>query len=202
VTAVNDTLSQWSDHIGRLAGIVGGGEPPVAHNWRTFWGQAGGGSDLIYFYCHGRFGRRAEHLPEQPMLELGPKVFITPDRLSAWAKETEWTGRCPLVVLNGCSTGETLPDLLASFVNAFVNSLSAAGVVATEIAVESRAAQYAAEVLIGLLWRGLHVGTAIRAMRWQLLRHGSVLGLAYSPYCDAFLSLPASNPNSTPARSR
>jgi hypothetical protein len=184
IAAVDETLVRDDEHLDRLGVLLGNPKFPVAASWQQLRTEAVSGSDVLYVFCHGVLDG------EEAVLSLGSQDPITPDGLEAWATSVQWAMRRPLVVLNGCSTGEMLPDLLADFVDAFVNSLQGAGVVATEIAVESRAGQYAAEVLLSHLWRGQTAGNALREMRWELLCHGSVLGLAYTPYCDAFLSLP------------
>lgn len=200
VAAVNNTLSAYDEHLWRLRDRLHD-DFAVAWTWRELRAEAAGGSDVLYFYCHGRFAAHGGLEIKQPVLDLGggnDEEWITPARLGSWSATTRWAQRRPLVILNGCSTGEDLPDVLAGFVDTFVNSLHGAGVLATEIAVESRAAQYVAEVLLDQLWSGLQTGEAVRAMRWQLLAEGSVFGLAYTPYCDAFLGLPTrARPNAS-----
>jgi hypothetical protein len=193
VAAVDDTLPSSEAHLRRLGTLLDG-DFPVATSWAQLRAAAAAGSDVLYFYCPGSFGE-VDGLPtRQPVLDLGGSDPITAARLGAWAGRTRWQRRRPLVFLNGCSTGEMMPGLLATFVDAFVNSLHGAGVLATEVAVEGRAAQYAAEAVLRHLWRGRQTGDAVRAMRWDLLAHGSVLGLAYTPYCDASLTLPSFGP--------
>lgn len=190
IAAVNPTLSRYEAHLARLRSLLGDTAFPVATTWPGLRSVAATGADLLYFYCHGRFGT-VDDLPQHvPILELGDRDHdrITPDRLSQWS--ARWFDRRPLVLLNGCGSGESLPDLLATFVDAFVNSLSAAGVIATEIAVESSAAQSVAEALLRQIWTGRPIGAAVQAMRWELLSQGSFLGLAYTPHCDAYLSVP------------
>ena len=73
---------------------------------------------------------------------------------------------------------------------AFTDGLGAAGVVATEIAVEATLAATAMEQFLGELVAGRSVGAAMRSMRWALLARGNILGLAYAAYCDSRLRLP------------
>ncbi|BAL89193.1 hypothetical protein AMIS_39730 [Actinoplanes missouriensis 431] len=190
VVAVNPTLRDHQRHLGRVSTLIGGRDLNVTTSWRELRSAAADGTDVLYFFGHGRLAV-VDGLPtQQPALELGSEEWITPGRLGSWSATARWRYRRPLVILNGCGTGETLSDLLAGFVDAFVNSLRGAGVIATEIAVESRAAQYAMEAFLARMWAGDTAGGALRAVRWQLLSSGSVLGLAYTPHCDAFLTLP------------
>lgn len=108
-----------------------------------------------------------------------------------------WDVRRPLVVLNGCHTGEMLPDTPVELVTAFVDGLGAAGVIATEITLDAAFAAPAMELFLRPLFAGATVAAAIRVMRWTLLARGNLLGLAYSPYCDARLRLPTA-----PSRTR
>ena len=43
------------------------------------------------------------------------------------------------------------------------------------------------------LGSGMSVGQTVRELRWELLVRGNVMGLAYSPYCDADLRIPLSD---------
>jgi hypothetical protein len=110
-----------------------------------------------------------------------------------WAHSTwpwdHWEERHPVVVLNGCHTAEILPETLADFVDAFTTSAGAAGVVGTEVTLDQALAGTAMEPFLAALHGGATVGQAMRHMRWELLRRGNVMGLAYSPYCAATLTL-------------
>ena len=161
IAAVDPALPGHRDHLSRVATVVGDRALSVTTSWRDLRAAAAEGADVLYF--------------------LGQS-------LDSWSSTAHCERRRPLVILNDC---DIRPELLAGLVDAFVSSLCGAGVIATEIAVESRAAQYAAETLLGRLWSGDTAGDALRAMRWRLLGFGSVLGLAYTPFCDAFLTLPA-----------
>ena len=151
------------------------------------------GTDVLYFYCHGARVERDGSSAPRPVLDLGPGGRLSPLTLQTWstgAPPVRWDRRHPLVVLNGCHTGEVLPDVPAELVSAFVDGLGAAGVVATEIAVEAALAATAMELFLHGLFHRHSVGEAMRAMRWKLLARGNVLGLAYAAYCDARLRLP------------
>jgi hypothetical protein len=151
------------------------------------------GTDVLYFFCHGvRVDRPGSPAP-RPALDLGPGGRLSPLTLSTWTSghpAVRWDTRRPLVVLNGCHTGEMLPDTPVELVTAFVDGVGAAGVIATEITLDAGLAAPAIELFLRPLFSGATVAAAIRDMRWALLARGNLLGLAYSPYCDAGLHLP------------
>jgi hypothetical protein len=151
------------------------------------------GADLLYFFCHGARVTGAGTAIGGMALDFGAGGTLTPEDVSFWARlspRIRWTRRRPLVVLNGCHTGERLPETLTDFASAFVQATGAAGVLATEITMEQRLAAYAMSAFVTAWASGVGVGEALRRMRWQLLALGNVMGLAYSPYCDADLRLP------------
>jgi hypothetical protein len=151
------------------------------------------GADLLYFLCHGRRVGRGGSAEPGMALDLGRGGRLTAQDVTYWSSlspRVEWTDRRPFVVLNGCHTGERLPETLTDFVSAFVESTGAAGVLATEVAMERRLALLVMSEFATAWGSGIGVGAAVRRMRWNLLRRGNVMGLAYSPYCDAHLRLP------------
>ena len=151
------------------------------------------GADVLYFDCHGARVVRAGSNAPRPVIDMGRGGQLSPLTLDTWGRgdpQVRWERRRPLVVLNGCHTGELLPDVPAELVTAFIDGLGAAGVVATEIAVEATLAATAMEQFLGELVAGRSVGAAMRSMRWALLARGNVLGLAYAADCDSRLRLP------------
>ncbi|WP_433294845.1 CHAT domain-containing protein [Actinoplanes sp. CA-030573] len=152
-----------------------------------------GGADLLYLFCHGRRVTGAGSSSGGLALDFGRGGTLRPEDVSFWAElspAVRWESRRPLVVLNGCYTGERLPETLTDFASAFVRSTGAAGVLATEVTMEQRLAAYAMSAFVAAWGSGGGVGAAMRQVRWQLLARGNVMGLAYSPYCDAGLRLP------------
>ncbi|GIE92566.1 CHAT domain-containing protein [Paractinoplanes rishiriensis] len=151
------------------------------------------GADLLYLFCHGRRASAAGSAVSGLALDFGAGGTLTPEDVSYWASlspRIRWVHRRPLVVLNGCHTGERLPETLTDFASAFVQSTGAAGVLATEVTMERGLAAFAMSSFVAAWGAGLGVGAAVRRMRWELLSRGNVMGLAYSPYCDADLRLP------------
>lgn len=115
---------------------------------------------------------------------------VSSGQISAWTKDDwpadHWRGRRPLVVLNACHSAELTQATLGSFVRNFVGS-GAAGVIGTETLIDQLAASYAMEYFLAAFSHGASAGDAMRTMRWQMLRRGSLLGFSYTPYCAANL---------------
>jgi ABC-type multidrug transport system ATPase subunit len=156
--------------------------------------------ELVYFYCHGRRDYLEHYGSTQPILELGHGDYVASGDVSSWKSpegmwpEDHWELTRPLVVINGCHTAEVTPVQAADFVAAFTG-IGAAGVVGTEIMISQPVAGEAAELLLGALVRdGATVGSALQAMRRELLCKGNVIGLAYTAYCSANLALRCTGP--------
>src|SRR5262249_50083478 len=130
-----------------------------------------------------------------PLLDLGAGETFTPQDVSGWSEMFEWPDphwrdRQPVIILNACHSGAVLAPTLADFVGAFTQTAGAAGVIATEVALEQRVAGLAMETFpteLGVV--RVSVGEALRRMRWALIKRGNLMGLAYSPYCAADLQL-------------
>nr|WP_269207289.1 CHAT domain-containing protein [Rhodococcus opacus] len=160
-------------------------------------GEALGPSDmdLVYLYCHGERYNPPGASVSDPLLVLGSGESFTPQDVSGWSQlydwpDPHWRDRPPLVVLNACHSGASLATTLADFVGVFTQTAGAAGVIATEVALEQKVAGLAMETfLTELVIPRISVGEAMRRMRWTLLKRGNLMGLAYSPYCAADLLL-------------
>jgi hypothetical protein len=146
--------------------------------------------DVVYLYCHCGWTDPAAIRSADPYLQFADRVG--PQQIDAWIRTAPrgpwWTNRHPLVVINGCHTVERVSGSLADFVRAFTDWAGAAGVVGTEIKIDQAVAGWAMEIFLKAV-RTRTVGAAIRTMRWQMLQRGNVMGLAYTPYCLADLSL-------------
>jgi hypothetical protein len=148
-------------------------------------------ADVVYFYCHCGYETWYTGAAANRYLKIGDFHIQALD-VENWARrwrEPHWPRRRPLVVLNGCHTAESTACTLNGFVPAFIHTARAAGVVGTEITVEQGFACLVGEQLLPLLAAGQGVGEALRSVRWDLLRRGNVLGLAYTPFCLANLTL-------------
>jgi hypothetical protein len=141
--------------------------------------------DIFYFYCHilddqTRPGEQA------PAIGLGAEQ-VTGKDISAWARSSRRV-RHPLVVLNGCGSVEVGSGSLYNLVDPFITWFEACGLVGTEITIEQGLGGWAMELFLSAL-REQPVGAALRSVRWEMFRHGNLMGLAYTPYCLAGLTL-------------
>ncbi|WP_310725888.1 CHAT domain-containing protein [Streptomyces sp. N2A] len=148
--------------------------------------------DIVYFYCHCGYDVRTETAAADRYLDLGG-IRMEPLDIGMWARtvwdDPHWPRRRPLVVLNGCHTTETTSGTLNSFVPAFTLLAGASGVLGTEVTLEQGLASWAMEELLSRLLGGATAGEALHGTRWAMLRRGNVMGLAYTAYCLANLTL-------------
>jgi HEAT repeat protein len=146
--------------------------------------------DIVYFYCHGRrrpFGRQTW----KPVLEIGRGEEIVPEDLAAWAvtwPAEHWKDPRPLVVLNGCHTSEVTPEMLMDWITLF-EEVRAAGSIGTEVALTQSVATEAMQRFLAKFANGNSAAASLRAMRWNLLRTGNVMGLAYTLYAYGGLTM-------------
>jgi len=139
---------------------------------------------LVYFYCHGGV------ISDTPFIKVGAReeLGITPDNLDGWG--IEWKYPQPLVFINGCHTTASEPKQALHFVEKFVITCNAAGVIGTEITIfEELAAAFAEECLRRFLVGGETIGDSVRRARLKLLGQGNPLGLVYNIYANAGLRL-------------
>lgn len=150
--------------------------------------------DVAYLYCHcGYYALTAGGTLSLYLNYGGTRIGTT--TIGKWARKPSywprphWPQRKPLVVLNGCHTVESTSGTLSNFVDSFVNRAGASGVVGTEVALDQGLASFAMGIFLERLCAGESVGEALRRTRWDLLRRGNVMGLAYTPYCFTELTL-------------
>jgi hypothetical protein len=147
------------------------------------------GQDLptVYFYCHGERPRVGS--PET-CLGVGRHEQITAIDLQNWVlhwlertQRPVWNRVHPLIFINACHSLGISPDTLVSYLDAFVGAAHAAGVIGTEVRVNQQLAMDVATRFFEQFFRGETVGDALHAIRLDLLAHGNLFGLVYTPYC-------------------
>ena len=141
--------------------------------------------DVLYFYCHIADDRTrpGQHVPA---IGLGGDQ-VTGKDISGWGRASR-SARHPFVILNGCHSVEVGPEALYNLVNPFVTWVKACGLIGTEVTIEQGLGGWAMELFLSEL-RHHPVGIALRSARWQMFRRGNMMGLAYTPYCLAGLTL-------------
>ena len=143
----------------------------------------------FYLYCHV-IDDPSEPDQHVPAVQFGDGL-VTGQDIESWPAiwpDPHWPSRHPLVVLNGCSSAKKAPGSIASLVGAFVETAGASGVIGTEIAIEQGLGGWAMELFLDAL-RDQPVGEALRSTRWKMFGGGNLIGLAYTPYCLAGLTV-------------
>lgn len=173
----------------RVQSRLGAPDLVVADDLETTWEQLGAAQSFVYFYCHGQ---RPRGVPST-YLTVGEGEALAVDailqQIDLWqdasGTKRPWEETSPLVVLNACHSVQIDPTWPISYVDAFVASCRAAGVIGTEARVEPSLGIEFADSLFSRFFGapGAHLGTALREARIDLLRDGNLLGLAYTPYC-------------------
>jgi len=144
--------------------------------------------EIAYFLCHGEFD--ASKPEPEPYLGVGPRDNnlahrVYPNDLLSWARSPSfkrWRDQRPLIFINGCHTGDLVPDDILNFVDTFA-VMGASGVIGTEVSVRLPLAIEIGESLLRKIAGGAKVGEAMYQTRWELANKGNLLGLAYTPYC-------------------
>ena len=137
--------------------------------------------DIVYFYCHGGI----DEVEQIPYLQLSDdKIYSN----TIEACELSWQNH-PLVLLNGCATGDYSPDSYMSLIDDF-REAGASGVIGTECPVPEMFAEPYALKLLTRVFRGEPLGKAMLAVRREILQQNlNPLGLVYSLYAPYEIAL-------------
>jgi hypothetical protein len=197
-----------AEHMGSLRKLLRDAFPAAtlreARNRAGARRLLGSETPLVYFYCHGeRPGINTPGVPsairrEQTYLGIDGNQMLTPSDIVGWVLQWRrdedrrvWDRVRPLVFINACHSAEINPDTLVSYLDAFVGTANAAGLIGTEVRVDQDLAMDVAEQFFRSLFRGATVDGALHAVRLDFLAAGNLLGLVYTPYCMADLRLVA-----------
>ena len=135
-------------------------------------------SQVVYFYCHGGLTNDGV-----PFISVGDKSGDWLTTTTLYENRVRWRSNRPLVFVNGCHTTAVTPKYALNFVQSFIQTSNAAGVVGTEITIfEPIAVAFAEECLKQFLQGGKTLGEAVRGARLNMLQNGNPLGLVYIPY--------------------
>jgi hypothetical protein len=175
-------FSYWKDQQKHLnaTGVVNLLVAEEVPQLQKIWQQQGGELDFIYFYVHGGVDDTIGPFLELSDYRIGSNILS--------ALNVFWA-RHPLVLLNGCGTGDYGPDSYISLIDDF-RRMGASGVVGTECVVPEIFAQAYAQKLVARLLQGERLGQAMLEIRCEfLLEHRNPLGLAYSLYAPSEVAL-------------
>jgi hypothetical protein len=173
----------WKNHLPKLEQL-GSVKILVAEELielEDIWASHSSDLDIVYFYCHGGI----DEFEQLPYLQLSDdKIYSN----FIEACEVNWQHR-PLVLLNGCATGDYSPESYMSLIDDF-RSAGASGVIATECPVPEMFAEPYAFALLTRVFRGEPLGKAMLAVRREMLQHHlNPLGLVYSLYAPYEIAL-------------
>ncbi len=102
-----------------------------------------------------------------------------------------WKTSQPLVFINACHSLEIHPETVVGYVDAFVASGQAAGVIGTEARVNQELAMEFArrffELILSPSSKTATAEGALRQTRLEFLADGNLFGLLYTPHCWADL---------------
>jgi hypothetical protein len=145
---------------------------------------------LVYFYCHGK------RVGDEIFLSIGDDEEIRPVEFQNWVKnwlmydrKTVWNKVRPLIFINACRSMAMRLSAPIDYLDAFISTAHAAGVIGTEVSVDQGLAIDFANLFFERLFDGMDVGDALHETRMAFLRQGNIFGLVYTPYCMVDLSL-------------
>jgi CHAT domain len=196
-TQVGVNLKDLEAHVRDLRDVFREAFPQAALNeakdLNTLRSLLGSDLPIVYFYCHG--DRRYTADPNT-WLAIGRNEILTAQAfvgwIVAWRRQDKrvWDQVRPLVFINACHSLEICPETLVSYLDAFVGTARAAGVIGTEVKVHQELAAHVAERFFTLFVNAGHTAeSALRAVRLEYLAAGNLIGLAYTPYCWADLRI-------------
>jgi len=153
------------------------------------------GKDLpfIYFLCHGAHDNADD---SDTYLSIGKQEKIRARDFIDWVQEwlvnedrLVWDKTRPLIFINACHSLEINNKTLVSYLDAFLSTGHAAGVIGTEVRVRPVVAMAIALEFYKLFFSGESVGQALHSIRTGYLAHGNLYGLIYTPYCWSDLAI-------------
>lgn len=173
----------WKNHLPKIEQL-GSVEILLAeeiNDLEMIWANHSSDLDIVYFYCHAGI----DEIEQLPYLELSDdKIYSN----FIEACEVNWQHR-PLVLLNGCATGDYGPESYISLIDDF-RSAGASGVIGTECPVPELFAELYAITLLKRVFRGEPLGQAMLTVRREMLQQNlNPLGLVYSLYAPYEIAL-------------
>ena len=153
--------------------------------------------DLVYFYCHAFIEKLDAPGKRAPNLDFGKRAPTDIVEAANLTGRREWSHK-PLVFLNGCGTAGFSPAAPSEFVTSLIQGRKASAVIGTEVTVWP---ELATDVALSFLEHFLDgkqhsAGESLRHVRRELLRRFNPLGLVYTLYGSANLTIQAVQPKS------
>jgi hypothetical protein len=188
-------LRELTRHVRKLKGAIQQEFPSV--NFREGKDLAsikqllGQDSPFVYFLCHGERDR-----PDDPdtYLGVGNREKIRAQDFQDWVLEwlinedrVVWNQTRPLIFINACHSLEINTRSQVTYLDAFITTGHAAGVIGTEVKVRSTMAMDFSLEFCKLFFKGKTVSQTLHQIRTSYLASGNLFGLIYTPYCRSDL---------------
>ncbi|MEI9994286.1 MAG: CHAT domain-containing protein [Rhizomicrobium sp.] len=190
-TQIGIDLKALDAHIAKLRALLAGALPKATlsegRSRQTLEDLLGSNLPFVYFFCHGNKRNIAD---PNLWLAVGKDEPITAGDVVGWPriwygklKKLFWDEVRPLIFVNACQSLAIESTTLVSYLDAFLGSGNASGVIGTEIKVSQPLAMDVGQRFFESWVRGETVEAALRAIRMDYLRQGNMFGLVYTPYC-------------------
>jgi hypothetical protein len=191
LTQYDIDLAELSKHIQALKAMLQQAFPLVTFtegkDLQTIQQLMGQDEPFIYFFCHGEHDQYGD---PNTYLGVGKCEKIRAQDFQDWVQEwlvnngrKVWDQIRPLIFINACHSVEIQPKTLVSYLDAFITTGHAAGVIGTEVKVRPSVAMDIAFEFSRLFFGGKTVGEALHLLRTDYLSYGNLYGLIYTPYC-------------------
>ena len=190
VVAMNQKLELWSPHLDALQSkFRARAQVKEAYARASVMSTIDADSvDIVYLYCHAREDGASKSGSAKGYLEFQATADSQPQRISPGNFSTIRWLHNPIVFINGCETAGFSPRALSPFVRFFMGR-EAAGVIGTEVDVWEPLACEFAEMFLEAFLAGEPAGDVMRSTREALLAKFNPLGLVYTLYAPAGLTL-------------
>lgn len=190
-------LVKLYNHIQALEGVLKQTFPKVdlikGKDLLTIRKIMGQDEPFIYFFCHGE---RSQYGDPDTYLCVGNNEKFLAGDFQDWVQEwlvrdgrKVWDKIRPLIFINACHSVEIQNKTFASYLDAFISTGHAAGVIGTEVKVQPSIAMDIGLEFSRLFFGGKSVGETMHLLRTDYLSDGNLYGLIYTPYCWSDLTI-------------
>lgn len=192
VAGVNGSIGSESDHFRRLAALKTKFHLAALKQQYTFANLraefANSPFHIAYFFCHAEGGANVDtRIVLQDPLNNAPE-FVPFLKFSNLYKGKKWDPPA-LVFLNACESNNYSAEALSPFLDTFVDTLGASGVIGTEVKVWDIFAAEIGRLFLENFLNGETAGMSLLKARRALLFKNNPLGLVYTLFAPADLHL-------------
>ncbi|BCW75438.1 CHAT domain-containing protein [Arthrobacter sp. NicSoilB11] len=170
-------LEFFENFAGTLSGSLEFREPALTPEDLLSWAADGDDNDLLYFYCHA--------VPDERALVFGP-TERDESRVSLEELGNKWgrtRSRNPVVVLNGCSSGQADAINGRPFVEFFMEKWGAQAFIGTDWPIQAALADEIGKLLLeDICEERMSLRQALRAVIKAGMEKGNYFPLMYAVY--------------------